>query len=344
VSTFREQIADAAQAVEILSRTRYSWLGEPSEQLPEHAEERISEADARGYLVFSLSSLLYSDFYCHGRAVARAAREAVDTVRGDPALVEALSLSNAGKGCWEPGWALVGREDGEIVVARGGLVLRATPDECRGLPVQEVPSGAQVEVELRYPKELLRVSPGFYTALAERPFDDAGGIVRLYWNLTADGAVPFVREATRLVTAAGFGARLKVANHPALYDRCDAGVVYLPRADALAAGDMVRELHAAVAPHLGPGLPAFTRRLAAGVGLAEDPGGAQSFGQSRCNFLADGLVWAAEQGIVKLGARVDAVRERMSEAGLDPDAPYLNPGSTDDYEMAIDELSSALAG
>jgi hypothetical protein len=262
-------------------------------------------------------------------------------VRGDPLLVEALSHSNVGRGCWEPGWLLQGREDGGFVVERGGLVLRATADECRGLP-ETGERGAEVEV--RYPKELLRASPGFYMALAERPFDDTDGLVRLYWNLAPEGAVPFVREATRLVSDAGFGARLKVANDPRLYDRADAGVLYLPRAEALRGGDLVRELHAAVAPHLGPGVPAFTRRLAAGVGLAEDPGSGQSFGQSRCNLVADGLVRAWEQGVTGRAGRVEAVRERMAEEGIDPDAPYLRPGASDDYEMRIDERPATLAG
>ncbi|MEA2126283.1 MAG: hypothetical protein QOI80_3065 [Solirubrobacteraceae bacterium] len=342
MSRFRAQIADAVRAVEILSPTRYSWLGEASEPLPEHVERRIGADDARGYLVYSLESRLYSDFYCHGRAVAPAPPEPVDAVRGDAMLVEALSHSNAGRGCWEPGWLLRRRDGDELVVERGGLTLRATPDECRGLPS---PDAVDVEIEVRYPKELLRASPGFYMALAERPFDDSEGLVRLYWNLAPEGAVAFVSEATRLVGEAGFGARLKVANDPRLYDRCDAGVIYLPRAEALRGGELVRSLHAAVAPMLRAPVPAFTKRVAAGVGLAEDPGGGQSFGQARCHVVAEALVGAYERGIGDHAGRVAAVRDRMLEEGLDPDAPYLRPGASDDYEpLRIDERPGTLAG
>jgi hypothetical protein len=341
MSAFRDQLADAVRAVEILSPTRYSWLGEASESLPEHVERRISEADARGYLVFNLENRLYSDFYCQGAAVMPTPREPVDPVRGDPVLIEALSHSNAGSGCWEPGWQFHGREDDGFVVERGGLILRATAEECRGLPEAEAPG---VEVEVRYPKELLRASPGFYMALAERPFDESEGLLRLYWNLTPAGAVPFVREATRLVNEAGFGARLKVANDPRLYDRADAAVLYMPRAEALQGAGLVRELHAVVAPQLGPAVPAFTRRLAAGVGLAEDPGGGQSFGQSRCNLVSDGLVRAWEQGITGQDERVEAVRERIAAEGIDPDAPYLRPGVSDEYDMQIDERPATFAG
>jgi hypothetical protein len=336
MSAFRDQLADAVAAVEVLSPTRYAWLGEPSEALPAHVERGLSAADARGYLTYGIEARLYSDFYCHGRAVVGAAREQVDTARGDPALVDALSASNTGSGCWEPGWALRGRDNGQLVVERAGLVLRARSEECRGLPEEEPPPDVPVEVELRYPKELLRVSPGFYMALCERPFDGSSGVVRLYWNLEADGAVAFVREATRLLNEAGFGSRLKVANDARLYDRCDAGVVYMARDEALRAGPLVRELHVAVAEQLGAGVPALTRRLAAGVGLAEDPGTGESYGMSRCHLIADGIVRAFEQGEVD---PLEAVADRFAEAGIDPDMPYLVPGSTDDYRIEIDELA-----
>ena len=131
-----------------------------------------------------------------------------------------------------------------------------------------------------------------------------------------------------------------MANDPRLYDRCDSAVVYFPRADALRARKMLRGLHAAVAERLGPQVPAFTRRLAGGVGLAEDPGGGLSFGQSRCHLLADGLIRAHERGATAVASRVDVVRETFEEQGLDPDAPYLNPGSPGDYDLEIDELSA----
>jgi hypothetical protein len=338
VSEFSAQFEDAVRAVEILSPTRYAWLGEPAEPLPEHVESRLSEEDARGYLLYGLETRLYGDFYLHGHATVSQQHEAIDAVRGDPVLVESLSRAHSGKGCWEPGWKLLGREDDRVVVERGGLVLRATRAECRGLPAAGARQG--IEIEVRYPKDLLRASPGFYTALGDRPFDGSDGIVRIYWNLTAEGAVTFVREATRLLNKAKSGARFKVANDPRLYDRCDAAVVYLPRADALRARKVVRGLHAAVAAWLGPQVPAFTRRLAGGVGLAEDPGGALSFGQSRCHVLADGLIRAYERGAASVAARVEVVRETFEEQGLDPHAPYLGPGSAGGYDLEIDELAA----
>jgi hypothetical protein len=341
MSAFRQQLEHAARAVEILSPTRYAWLGEPAEPLPEEIESRLGEEDARGYLQYGLETRLYGDFYVHGHATVSQPREGVDPVRGDPALVESLSRSHSGHGCWEPGWTLLGRENDRLVVERGGLVLRATREECRGLPKGD--TSAEGRIEVRYPKELLRASPGFYTALGDRPFDGSDGIVRVYWNIRAEGAVTFVREATRLLNKARSGARFKIANDPRLYDRCDSAVVYFPRADALRARKVVRGLHAAIATRLAPQVPAFTLRLAGGVGLAEDPGASWSFGQSRCHVLADGLIRAYEQAATSIAARVDVVEATFEEQGLDPSAPYLNPGSADEYDLELDELTAGIA-
>jgi hypothetical protein len=344
MSSFHEQIEDAVRAVEIVSPTRYTWLGQPSDPLPEHVEERLSPEESRGYLQYGLESRLYGDFYCRGHATLPAQRAPTDHIRGDPALVAALSGSHAGRGCWEPGWTLRGMEGDKAVVERDGLVLRASRAECRGLPPRRTAAGrAPAQIEVLYPKELLRVSPGFYTALCDRPFDGSEGIVRVYWNIASGAAVAFVKNATTLLNRASSGARFKVANDPALYDRCDSAVLYLPRADAMRAGKVVRALHAAVAEQLGARVPAFTRRLAPGVGLAEDPGGSLSFGQSRCHVLADGLIRAYERGTPSVSGRVDVVKATFEERGIDPAAPYLNPGSVDEYDLEIDERSASPA-
>jgi hypothetical protein len=78
--------------------------------------------------------------------------------------------------------------------------------------------------------------------------------------------------------------------------------------------------------------PAFTKPLAPGLGLSEDPaGGLDSFGMTRCGLLADAALRAAELGAVTIPERLDVVAARFAEDGIDLDAPYLNSGSTDRY-------------
>ena len=339
MSAFRDQIAQAVEAVEVLSPTRFAWLGQPSEELPKHVERRMAPADARGYLVFAIENRLYGDFYVSGGVRSRPHDGDGDDGRGDPLLIASLSAANAGSGCWEPGWSYRGRDGDELLVERGGLTLRARAQQCRGIP--EGGGGDGAAVELLLPNELLRSSPGFYMALAPEPLDDHHRVVRLYWNIDVSGAVPFVAAATRIVDERRLPARLKVGNHRSRFTRCDAAVLYVERAALLREPGAVAELHAALAEHLREPVPALTRALAPGVGLAEDPGDGQSFGQHRCRLIAEGLADAHERGLTALDERVAAVVERFAAEGVDPDAPHLRPDAEGDYSIPIADARTA---
>ncbi len=97
------------------------------------------------------------------------------------------------------GWSSSIRDEDEeqasLLVKRDGLTLRAKPEEIvyggDGLP--EVGQ----EVELKLPKELPAISPGFYTVLSDEPYDATGRlVVRVYWNLYPWGAATLVRGIT----------------------------------------------------------------------------------------------------------------------------------------------------
>ncbi|HEX4611434.1 MAG TPA: T3SS effector HopA1 family protein, partial [Urbifossiella sp.] len=114
------------------------------------------------------------------------------------------------------------------------------------------------------------------------------------------------------------------------YGRADAGVLYLERRHTDRLGTALADVHRTVAADLRPEVPLFTRALAPGLGVAEDPGGALSFGQHRCR-LAARAAWAAFSRGDADPAAVCA--ELLRAAGLDPDRPHLEPGSRDDYAL-----------
>ncbi len=114
---------------------------------------------------------------------------------GPSPFVWALSQANRGSGSREPGWTVAAHEDGRVVVERNGLRLWVRPEdlhrdggerarspgalelgpyELNHDPGERAPSldavqvGAQVGV--RMPKELRRLSPGFYMALGDDEF------------------------------------------------------------------------------------------------------------------------------------------------------------------------------
>jgi HopA1 effector protein family len=323
VSRYREQVAAALGAVTFRGPTRYAWLGRGSRPLPASLNAALSEPERRRYLVSCLREELYFSFYCHGRPVPARWGES-EPPFADPRLAAALSQANTGRGSWEPGWSVQGVNGEEAVVAKDRLRACVPVGECLAQSRAVRPDAA---VSLRLPKELPELSPGFYTAVSEAAVDFASSasVVRVYWNIAAAGAPELVGKLTARLNGEAVPFRLKVADHPFRFTRCDAAVLYLPGDAFHEAREMLREVAASLGVHLREQTPAFTLELAPGVGLAEDTGDRKSFGERRCALLADGIVRAHEHGIVEADSQLEAVATRFAEDGVGIDAPYLEP-------------------
>jgi hypothetical protein len=319
------KIADALGPLEVRSLTGYSWMGEVTE-LPGHVVRLADRRGVRAALVGSIRGRLYDSFFTQG-----APRPAVAEDAGSPgdrgSLSHELAAANEGTGCMEPGWQLIGEEDGRRVVQRSGLRLWVADEEIEA--GAEAPRIGDL-VAVRLAADLPALSPGFYTARGRRGFSAAGPrlLDRLYLDLRPEGAVPFVREATRRLNRAGLAFVAKVVDDPGGFDRRDAAVLAVERRDRARALAAAEELRAALAPFLDSGAPAMTLPLAPGLAFAEDPGGGESFGAHRCLLLAVAAVTAAERGLGTAEDRLEVVRERFAEAGTTLDAPHLgsSPG------------------
>jgi hypothetical protein len=311
MSRYRDQVAAAVDAVTIRGPTRYAWLGRERRALPASIDAGLDGRARRAYLVTCLGDDLYHAFYCHGRPVPARWAEPEPPFE-DHELIAALSAANCGQGSWEPGWTVQHVEDGEVVVAGGRLRARVPMGNCRA-DGGALDQGAAVMVRL--PKELPSFSPGFYTAVGDAVPNGEGsaGFVRVYWNVTRAGAAALVGAVTATLNRAHVPFRLKIADHPLGFERCDAAVLYLG-ADAFGATRVaLREIAARLSGCLEPDIPAFTLLLAPGVGLAEEDGkGDRSFGERRCALLADGIVRAYEHGHTSAAARLDAVADRFA--------------------------------
>jgi len=331
---WRLPVEAAVGATTILSPASYAWFGRRSPRAPRWAGP---DADvAREYLLATLTSHFYFDFYCHGwpRAWGPAAgRRAVPG--GDTAFVRSLSEANHGEGHWQPGWEIRAVDTSGVRVARGGLELLARPGDLAlagdiGLQVGEVAG-------LWTGKDSLSLSPGYYTAMGDEPWREqpAERIVRLYWDLTPAGAAVLVESLTSGLNRSKVPFSLKVVNHPDGFQRCDAGVLYLAEADTAAAEDAVRSAYERVAALLGPGWPAFTKALARGLSLAEDPGNGESFGLHRSRLLAEALIGAHDERAGTLRARMEVVVRRFAEEGVDFSVPHIRTDSAGGYALSI---------
>lgn len=327
-------LQEVAAAVEVESATRYTFRGEPRDlaAMPfapvSETGRPVKLSGDEATLTAILESELYQRLY---RRPADGVGRSVVQGGADHGFIEQLSAANAGNGTWQAGWKVAEVEPGGWVgVARDAVCyVEASQVRPLGGPLQP-----GLPCRVRVPKEVRHLVLGYYLALGDEEMAESdagrGGLVRLYWNLAADAAPVYLRRLTARLNRDAIPFRTKVIGHPALYQNTDAGVLYLARDDYARALPAIREVLKALADGLRPEVPMFTKRLAPGLGLAEDPLDGSSFGQSRCRLAARALL---RNGRGAPGARAKAVAGSFQREGLDPDHPYLRAGSEDVYDL-----------
>lgn len=241
-------------------------------------------------------------------------------------FVNRLSAANTGAGTWEPGWHIVCEaDDGSVEVRKDDVSFWVSPDELRTSKSGFV-RGEFCRV--RIGKELRQLVPGFYVAIgdgnpAAGDDDSAAALVRVYWNLTADAAIDYVATTTRMFNDARIPFRTKVLSDPKGYLRADGGVLYVERRHFGRAEPIVERIREQIAAGLRDDVPMFARRLAAGLGFAEDPGDGRSFGQSRSDLTARAVVRCYAAGETEAAARAAILGDEFRRVGLAPDRPWL---------------------
>jgi hypothetical protein len=156
-------------------------------------------------------------------------------------------------------------------------------------------------------------------------------LLRVYWNVTAHGAVALTANLASALDRSGIAFRLKVLLDTSVRRR-DAAVLYIPTElwtdaapsialtyDQLSGGQM-----------LGQETPLFCKRLKPGLAVAEDPMNGLSFGMHRSRLLARAI---CSTHSLSQDHITEALRLQFAEEGLSMDKPYLNRGSTDGYEF-----------
>lgn len=252
-----------------------------------------------------------------------------------------LSACNSGTGSWEDGWQIVESDlrNNHIAVKKGQVVFWVEADEvkCQGKP------DASTSCRVRIPKETRNLNANFFmifgnlsTVGCKNPLED---VVRFYWNLTAEGALDYVRFCTEALNRERLHFKTKVISDPRAYHRSDAGVLYVNRADLRETLPIIKDIHGRLQGKIKPATPLFAKRLADGLGFAEDPRDDNSFGFSRAKIIAGALIRCLVEGRSSRGEIVQFIRQSFEEEGIDALAPYALRDHLFDYEQV---LSSAM--
>jgi hypothetical protein len=250
----------------------------------------------------------------------------------DVEFYDRLHKSNLGEGYFDPGWSVQCQESDEsLAVTKGGLTLHIERDRHLQPTEQFVSVGNLVAI--RMPRNL--VQNGFYMAVSDAGTDTHPQTVRVYFNLTAEGAIALMESLTRQLNEIKIPFTFKVLYNPSDYGRYDSGVLYFEKNNYQAIRQVLRSVYAENKLHFRTEVPLFTKLLAPGLALAEEPdckfAAVESFGMNRCQIVANGLLEARATGDESPQSRMAFIDKHFSLLGIDWQHSYLNANSEDIY-------------
>jgi hypothetical protein len=295
-----------------------------------HVDVSEPASEPAAALVRRLQTELYVRAYCHAVTPANDAADA----RHDKSLTGELSLANTTKDALDHGWIVHAvMPDGRIRVTQNGGEQELLPGQFVAPPLSTALAPG-VSIAVFHAREARSLQPGFYVAYGQVPmqFDPGCCLVRFYWNVQRSGAAPLIRELTHQLNARGVPFHVKCLNRASFFGRRDAAVLYVLKHHFHLLDDLIAAVHRRVREHLGTAVPIFTKRLADGLGVAEDPGRGESFGTNRCRLVAEGVWDAYQQGSVREFG-IPAVLARFQRSGVDPTRPHLRARSRDIYSL-----------
>ncbi|MBD3886008.1 hypothetical protein IFO70_30355 [Phormidium tenue FACHB-886] len=347
------KLADIATNVEFDSELRVFHpnyqIFEPEQEVRERFLKLPKEAQHKQTLKH-LRSFLYSAYYngslegCGAPALS----ELVDSqtlknesiIGIDVELFQKLDGSNAGSGYFDPGWLVKRQEpDGWIALSRGELTIHANPKLHLKADQQRLEVGKAVEVKM--PKNCLQ--EGFYLAIGDAgpaqvaSLSESDAIVRLYFNVTSAGAIALMQALTEQLNYSKTAFAFKVPYNYSNYGRFDAGVLYVKKEDYPTLFPVLQKVYQANSMHFYSEVPLFSKELAPGLGLAEEPNCKfelyESFGTNRCQILAMSLSEAKQRTQRSSEEKLALMLQYLSHFQVALEAPYLNGNSEDIYTV-----------
>jgi len=347
-----DTLQDIVSNVQIHSNFSISHPNYKAFELPDEVVARFQRVPAdiqNKYLSLQLRSFLYGVYYNGSMRTTLALDADSDNLAlhqdlenntrlgVDIAFYERLHSCNQGSGYFDPGWSVVKLEsDNTVAVTKGGLTLYIEPD--KHLQVAENPTIGEL-VAIRMPKNL--VQNGFYMAVGNAGTRNSGHpnrepeIVRIYFNLNPEGAVAVMESLTRQLNAISIPFTFKVLYNPGDYRRYDSGVLYFQKSKYEVVRQVLETVYALSRAHFHTDIPLFTKFLAPGLGLAEEPDSKfaeqESFGMNRCQIVANGLLEAWRSLDDSPQGRMSSILKQFSVLGVELLHSYLNANSVDIY-------------
>ena len=274
----------------------------------------------------SLTNILYSECYALKEIYQTGlSKKQQVSIEADSELVEQLSKHNFTTERIDGGWHVKSNlNNGYFQVVKGTAQKTIHLSEFRNSNAPDQSSGHTASIFLR--KEDRHRQPTFYYAFSNNALHLNKNMTRFYWNINSKGAAPLLEELTKKLNHYNVPFLFKCLNHPSLYYRRDAAVLYLSDEHVNLMTILLPELCAKLADYLEEDVPLFSFRFSKGLGIAENPRSNESFGMHRVGLVAKSLLDVSTKQLDKKET-VQHIGTHFLNEGIQPERPFSNKGS-----------------
>jgi HopA1 effector protein family len=301
----------------------------------------------RKYLIGQIQNYIYDIYFTHSlmtiKEVAAESQQLSqlknNIVNGvDVDFYQRLEQSNSSTGYLDHGWKIIAQIDsGELIVLKDELHLHIQPQQHLDRALTQINIGDIVSIYLPHNS----IGQDTYIAIGNfgtpanstQSNTEPDRSVQLYFNFTPDVAVAISQQLIGELNQLGVPFQFAIFHDPVLFYRYDSGTLWIFQSDYFQAQTLVAKIYQAYQSEFSPHVPLGTKQLALGLGLAEVPITAGTFGMQLCEMIAIGLFVAMDQGKTLATEKLNCINRELSAGGIDLFRPYLNPAALDRYSI-----------
>ncbi|MEN0080279.1 T3SS effector HopA1 family protein [Flavobacterium lindanitolerans] len=268
----------------------------------------------------SLTGILYSECYALKESYQSDLLHKPNySIENDANFMRLLSQNNHSKDRIEQGWQVKTNYP-------GGYVEVVRQAESHIVPLNALKETGGQNVAVFFPKEDQHRQPTFYYVFGNQNLDFSKNLVRVYWNITSEGAPVLIDSITKKLNRYNIPFLFKCLNHPQLYFRRDAAVLYIEDTLQHLLGQLLPELYEDIKEFLEEDVPLFSYRYQKGMGMAENPSSQESFGMNRMAIVASVLANSVPKN-PDAGTLLQEIARAFQQKGIHPETTFLNKGT-----------------
>ena len=280
----------------------------------------------------SLQQLIYTVYYTRSPIEKKNSFPAYPEIE---AFVAELRAENNSTEQFDPGWTIEHVDTaGNIIAGKTNYKRLIYPGEFVNESSFHQKPLVNTVVKIFARKEHNDLHGGFYylfgNTIAE---DNPEQLVRIYFNVTPDGAKRLLRKLSRCFKKYQIPFSFKCLYHPSLYSRADAAVLYFEKRYSHFIFRLLKDVYESIQPMAGDCVPLFTRKLAPGIGFAENPlNPEESFGTHTSKMIAQGMMHSFTNNLPQETWYNEVISNLEIRHGYkDIEQLYLNPGTKFPY-------------